>query len=93
MKTLLVPKFKVVWPVGKKHHEHEFVGYVEVKVKYNPDSEDYQKVTAILPGLACGFCQEFFTITKTGKPIEIIHFYDIRQGGVKKLKGYFITVK
>jgi hypothetical protein len=91
MKTLLVPKFKAVWSVGKKRHTYEFDKYVKVKIKNNPDSADYVKVIRYLPGIQQGYVPEFYTITKTLKPIEITDFYDIRQNA-KILKGFYISV-
>lgn len=71
----------------------KFDGYKIVKIKNKPDSKDYQKITHLLPGLPQGYCSGFYDIGKNKKPIEITRFYDGRQGkGLKKLKGYFITV-
>lgn len=93
MKTLLVPTFSEVWPIGATHHTHQFKEYTELEVNDEPTGDDYQKVTRLLPGIPCGFCGAFETSVKTGKPIPITSFYDIRQRGVNKLKNYFITVK
>ena len=90
MKTLLVPKFKEVWPVGAKHHDYQFTGYKPVKIKNKPDTKDYNKVVSELPGFAQGYCDELYTIGQTEKPIEITRFYDSRQASAKKLKNYFI---
>lgn len=93
MKTLIVPKFKTVWPIEKKCHTYEFIGYAEVEIKDKPNSADYITVTNELPGMALGYCPEFYQITITHKPIPIINFYDIRQHGVNKLKNFRITLK
>ena len=70
-----------------------FNGYKIIKIKNNPKTVDYQKITTLLPGIPQGYCSSLETLHKTKKPIPITDFYDIRQGrGVKKLKGYFITV-
>jgi len=92
MITLLVPSFKTVWPVGAKHHEYEFTGYVQVEVNDQPNDADYQKVTSILPGIPCGYCPALYEIGKTRQPIPITSFYDSRQRGVNKLKCYFISI-
>lgn len=86
MKTLQVPQFN-------EFDNFKFVGYKEVKVKNKMNTADYNKITSVLPGMCVGYCPAIYTIAETKKPIEIIHFYDIRQRGVKKLKGFFITLK
>lgn len=91
MTTLSVPTFKVVWPVGKKHHTYEFVKYVNIKIKDEPDSEDYWKVVSHLPGIPQGYVEDIYTIGKTRRKIDIIRFYDTRQNS-KLLKGFFISV-
>jgi hypothetical protein len=88
MKTLLVPTFKYVQNQGYK-----FKGHKEVKVKNRMNSKDYIKVTSVLPGLPVGYCSELYDITEKQKPIEVTRFYDLRQNGVKQLKGHFITIK
>lgn len=71
----------------------KFKGYKTIKIKNNPKTVDYQKITELLPGIPQGYCSSLETLHKTKKPIEVTEFYDIRQGkGVKKLKGFFITV-
>ena len=85
MKTLLVPTFD-------EFNDYKFKGFTTVKIKNKPNTKDYNKVTSKLPGMCVGYCPALYLIGETKKPIEIIHFYDIRQKGVKKLKGYFITV-
>ena len=91
MTTLSVPTFKIVWPVGKKHHTYEFDKYVNVTIKNEPDSKDYWKVVKHLPGMPQGYVKDIYTIGKTHIPIEIIRFYDTRQNP-KLLKGFFISV-
>ena len=71
----------------------KFKEYKTIKLKNNPNTVDYNKITALLPGIPQGYCSSLETLRKTKKPIPVTDFYDIRQGkGVKKLKGYFITV-
>ena len=70
----------------------KFLGYKEVKVKNKIKTEDYNKITSVLPGMCVGYCPEIYKIAETKEPIEVTRFYDIRQKSVKKLKGYFITL-
>lgn len=86
MKTLIIP-------ILDEFNNYKQKGFKEVKIKNNPDAKDYHKITNVLPGLCVGYCPEVYSIGETKKPIEIIDFYDIRQKGVKKLKGHFITLK
>ena len=80
-------------PTFDEFNHLQFKGYKVVKIKNNPDSKDYNKITALLPGLPQGYCSAIYKISETKNPIEAVEFYDIRQGkGLKKLKGYFITV-
>ena len=85
MKTLQVPTFD-------EFNHLKFIGFKKVKVKNKMNTKDYHKITAVLPGMVVGYCPEIYDIAKTKKPIEIIHFYDIKQRDVKKLKGYYITI-
>ncbi len=86
MITLLVPTFD-------EFNNYKFKGNKEVKIKNKPNTRDYNKITKVLAGMCVGYCSAVYTIGKTKKPIDITDFYDIRQRGVKKLKGYFITIK
>jgi hypothetical protein len=86
MKTILVPQFN-------EFENYKFTGLKEVKIKNKPNTKDYNKVTKALPGMCVGYCPAIYTIAETNKPIEVVDFYDIRQKGVKKLKGHFITLK
>ena len=84
MKTLQVPTFN-------EFNNLKFTGFKTVKVKNKMKTKDYHKITNLLPGMCVGYCPDIYDIAKNKKPIEIIHFYDIRQRSVNKLKGYFIT--
>lgn len=86
MKTLQVPQFD-------EFNNYKFTGFKDVKVKNKMNTEDYNKITNALPGMCVGYCPAIYNIAENKKPIEVIHFYDIRQKGVTKLKGYFITLK
>jgi hypothetical protein len=85
MKTLLIPKFDI--------NSLKFLGHKEVKIKNNPNTKDYNKVVEQLPGFPQGYCPSIYNILISKKPLEITSFYDKRQRGSRKLKGYFITVK
>ncbi|MBV5334197.1 MAG: hypothetical protein JZU49_00135 [Sulfuricurvum sp.] len=83
MKTILIPKI---------NNDFQISSFKQIKIKNNPDTYDYNKITKELPGTSCGYCPAVYTIAKTKKPIELIHFYDLRQKNVNKLKGLFITI-
>lgn len=80
-------------PTFDEFNHLKFNGYKIVKIKNKPNTDDYNKITTVLPGLPQGYCSAIYEIGKTKEPIEVTRFYDGRQGkGVNKLKGYFITV-
>ena len=83
MKTLIVP---ILDEFTMKFKNYEFVN-----VNDDPTHEDYSRVMRLLPGLPCGYASAFFSITKTGEPIELTRFYDGRQNA-RKLKNYFIAL-
>jgi hypothetical protein len=69
-----------------------FIKNITIEINKKIGTNEYNRITQILPGMCVGYCEDIYSIAETKTPIEIIHFYDIRQKGVKKLKGYFIKV-
>lgn len=86
MQTVLVPTFD-------EFNKYSFIGYVEIKIKNNPDWKDLNKVTKPLPGIPMGACgrKPLNTLITKGRQ-QVTDFYDLRQN-TKKLKGYYITLK
>lgn len=87
MINLKIPKFD-------EFDNYKHIGFKVVKIKNNPDSKDYNKVTNELPGIPQGYCKEFFDLGKIKTSFQVTDFYDIRQNGkaLRKLKGHFITI-
>ncbi len=80
---IIIPKFD---------EKIKFAGYKTVSVKKHMDFEDEQKILQELPGFPQGYCSSLGKITQTKTPIELTRFYDIRQRGSTKLRGYYIAV-
>lgn len=70
----------------------KFIKNVTIEVNKNLNTKDYNAICRLLPGMTVGYCAEIYDIAKNKKPIEITGFYDIRQRGIKKVKGYYINL-
>lgn len=87
MITLQVPTFD-------EFCDYKFVKFVKIKVKNKPSTDNYNKLIRLLPGMPQGGTAALEKLIKTREPIDVSHFYDIRQGGksLNKLKGHYVTI-
>lgn len=83
MRNIQIPTFD---------EKRNFIGFKIIKIKNKPTHKDVMKITAILPGFCCGYCPDAEKLGVTVDKIEIRRFYDSRQGGLNKLKNFYVSV-
>ena len=84
---------KVSVPQFDEFRKYEFTGYKTVRIKNKPDSKDWNKITALLPGIPMGSFgpRTVESFLKDGKR-EVRSFYDARQN-TRKFKNFYVTIE